>query len=109
MKRKLVSDNNRITIRIGFRGFLTRFDLDEVISSIDGLVQSELLLRIPVLRQLPVREYPRAPRLSYVGIVGVRPGSIVLVTLIGGAVAGYVVQRFKKGVALHSRRSQGQD
>ena len=102
-------DYRDYTIHIEFEGFLTRFDIDEIISSIDSIVESQLL---PPSPSLPSSRYGfpwppewseglywgTPPRLSYVGVVGVSRGSISLVFTIAAAVALYVANRFKKGV-----------
>ena len=93
------------SILIEYDDFLTRFDLDEILSSIDRIIEDELLSKFdPVFRFRLWRHYPfpywyrDAPELSYVGIAAVDRGSIILTVLASGAVATYVARRFKKGV-----------
>jgi hypothetical protein len=92
------------TIAIEYDDFLTRFDLDEILSSIDRIIEDELLSELdPEFRfwrrhHYPYPYYREAPELSYVGITAVDRGSIILTVLASGAVATYVARRFKKGV-----------
>ena len=93
------------SILIEYDDFLTRFDLEEILSSIDRIIEDELLSRFdPEFRFWLRLHYPfpywhlDAPELSYVGITAVDRGSIILTVLASGAVATYVARRFKKGV-----------
>ena len=93
------------SILIEYDDFLTRFDLDEILSSIDRIIEDELRSNIYpefdlLFRKLyPFRYWYRdTPELSYVGITAVDRGSIILTVLASGAVATYVARRFKKGV-----------
>lgn len=99
------------TITIEFDEFLTRFDLDDVLSAIDRIIEDELAARFdPDLdfwlarrkRFYPLWPWPfgsgEAPEFSYVGITAVGAGSVILTFLVSGAVATYVARRFKKGV-----------
>jgi hypothetical protein len=89
------------TITIEFEEFLTRFDLDEVLASIDRLIEDEILARLDpefdFWLERRKRFYPfwprpfwsgEAPELSYVGITGVGAGSVIATFLVSGAVAG---------------------
>jgi hypothetical protein len=89
-------DLAELTITISFEEFLTRFDLDEIISSIDAMVEQWVLFPAS---EIPAEPWERVkPDISYVGIKSVEPGSIVLLTVIGTAIATYVAGRFAKGV-----------
>jgi hypothetical protein len=97
-------ENPEYSIVIEYDDFLTRFDLDEILSSIDKIIEEELLdYDDPDYRFLR-RRYPFAywhrdqPELSYIGIAGVSQGSIILTVFASGAVAAYVARRFKRGV-----------
>jgi hypothetical protein len=98
-------DNPEYSITIEYDDFLTRFDLDEILSSIDRIIEDELIFELdPEFRLFSQRRYGypylfrEAPELSYVGITAVDRGSIILTVLATGAVATYVAKRFKKGV-----------
>lgn len=92
------------SIIIEYDDFLTRFDLDEILSSIDRMVEDELLSyhdpEYRCLRQrYPISSYHREDAgLSYLGITGIRDGSITFSMLASGTVASYVAHRFRKGV-----------
>ena len=91
-------DSIDLTIRISYDDFLTRFDLDEIISSIDRLVEDD---QSPGIHGDPYLSSGRpsvGPELSYVGIRSIEPGSITLLVIVGSAVATYVAKRFFKGV-----------
>jgi len=99
------TDNNpEFSIIIDYDGFLTRFDLDEILSSIDGIIEDELLSEFDPDYRFMRRRYPypywyrETPELSYIGITAVDRGSIILTVIASGAVATYVARRFKKGV-----------
>jgi hypothetical protein len=99
------TDNNpEFSIIIDYDDFLTRFDLDEILSSIDGIIEDELLSEFDpdyrFMRQLYPHPYwyRETPELSYIGITAVDRGSIILTVIASGAVATYVARRFKKGV-----------
>ena len=99
------TDNNpEFSIVIDYDDFLTRFDLDEILSSIDGIIEDELLSEFDPEFRFMRRHYPypywyrEAPELSYIGITAVDSGSIILTVIASGAVATYVARRFKKGV-----------
>lgn len=90
-------------IIIEYDDFLTRFDLDEILSSIDRIIEDELLSEFdPEFRFWRRHHFPYwyrdAPELSYIGISAVDRGSMILTVLASGAVATYVARRFKKGV-----------
>lgn len=95
------------TIAIDYDDFVTRFDLDEILSSIDRIIEEELLSDLdPRFDYFLRRSYPfgypfryrEEPALSYVGITTVESGSILLTVVASTAVAAYVARRFKKGV-----------
>ena len=91
------------TIAIEYDDFLTRFDLDEILSSIDRIIEDELLSALDpkfhfFWRRDHYSYYREAPELSYVGITAVDRGSIILTVSASTAVAVYVAHRFKKGV-----------
>jgi hypothetical protein len=94
------------TITIEYKDFVTRFDLDEILSAIDRIIETEVLGYFdPDLRILR-RQYPYGrpywgggdSELSFLGIKSVDAGSITLTVIVGGAVVAYVARRFKKGV-----------
>lgn len=92
-------------IIIEYDDFLTRFDLEEILSSIDGIIEDELLSDFnsdfPLTRRHKYRHppwYREAPGLSYIGITAVGRGSITLSVIFSNAVSTYVARRFKKGV-----------
>ncbi|MDE3021006.1 MAG: hypothetical protein KGI54_04030 [Pseudomonadota bacterium] len=98
-------DEPEYTITIEYDNFLTRFDLDEILSSIDRIIEDELFSRFnpefhlffPKYYKFPYW-YRDTPEFSYVGITGVDHGSIILTVLASAAVVHYVATRFKKGV-----------
>lgn len=92
-------------IIIEYDDFLTRFDLEEILSSIDGIIEDELLSNFdsdfPLTRRHKYRHppwYREAPGLAYIGITAVNRGSIILSVIFSSAVSIYVARRFKKGV-----------
>ncbi|MBI5638271.1 MAG: hypothetical protein HZA03_09920 [Nitrospinae bacterium] len=92
-------------IIIEFDDFLTRFDLEEILSSIDGIIEDELLSNFdsdfPLMRRHNYRHppwYQEAPGLSYIGITAVNRGSIILSVIFSSAVSTYVAHRFKIGI-----------
>ncbi len=100
------SQDSEYTITIEYDEFITRFDLDEILTSIDRIIEVELLdyfdpeFRYPRTRYpyiLPYWEHAE-PEFSYLGITSVSAGSITLAVFAGGVVLGYVAKRFKKGV-----------
>ena len=92
------------TITIEYNDFLTRFDIDEILSSIDRIIEDELLSVLDPHYEFLRRNgyfylyHQETPQLSYIGITAVDRGSISLIVLSSGAIAGYVAHRFKKGV-----------
>ena len=99
-------DEPEYTIVIDYEDFITRLDLDEILGSIDRIIEAELLdYYDPEFRYIR-RRYPYPfsfwehgeSELSYVGIKSVGAGSITLTVFVGGVVLGYVARRFKKGV-----------
>lgn len=105
-KRKKMEENEEYLITIDYDDFLTRFDLDEILSSIDRIIEDELFSELDpefhFWRRRYYAFYPylyrEAPEFSYVGITSVNRGSIILTVIVSGAVATYVAKRFKKGV-----------
>ena len=98
-------DEQEYSIIIEYDDFLTRFDLEEILSSMDRIIEDELLSEFdPEFRFWRKHRYPFSywyrdtPELSYIGITAVDRGSIILTVLASGAVATYVARRFKKGV-----------
>ncbi|MBE1162795.1 hypothetical protein [Dyella acidiphila] len=106
MPRTNSDDAAEYSITIEFNDFITRFDLDEILASIDGLIEEELFDFFgPDFFFFRRRRYSfppylnrDAPVFSYLGITSVESGSITLGVFVGGAVVGYVGKRFKKGV-----------
>jgi hypothetical protein len=96
--------NPEFSIVIDYDDYLTRFDLDEILSSIDGIIEDELLSVFDPDYYFMRRRYPypywyrETSGLSYIGITAVDRGSIILTVIASGAVATYVARRFKKGV-----------
>lgn len=99
-------DDSEFSITIEYDGFVTRFDLDEILGAIDRIVEIEILdYWDPEFRFLR-RRYPyywpyweqTEPDFSYIGIKSVEASSITLGVFLGGVVVGYVAHRFKKGV-----------
>lgn len=93
------------TIAIDYDDFVTRFDLDEILSSIDRIIEEELLsgLGLPFYYRYSYPfgypfQHREEPALSYVGITAVDRGSILLTVVASTTVAAYVARRFKKGV-----------
>lgn len=99
-----IDNNPEFSIIIDYDDFLTRFDLDEILSSIDGIIEDELLSEFDPDYRFMRRHYPHpywyreTPELSYIGITAVDRGSIILTVIASGVVATYVARRFKKGV-----------
>lgn len=97
-------DGQKYSIIIEYDDFLTRFDLDEILSSIDRIIENKILSMLDpafcffLNRTYSPYWYRKTPELSYVGITAADRGSIILTVLASGAVATYVARRFKKGV-----------
>ncbi len=100
------NDEAEFIITIEYDEFITRFDLDEILGSIDRIIEFEYLdhlgpdfwiLRQRILHFFPYWGRPK-PDFTYIGIKSVEAGSITLGVFLGGAVLGYVAHRFKKGV-----------
>jgi len=99
-------ENPEYVICIEYDDFLTRFDLDEVLTSIDGIIEEKVFDYLDPEFHFLRRRFPYKwpfwvrgePELSYLGIKSIEQGSITLGVFIGGAVVGYVAHRFKKGV-----------
>ncbi|SDA16033.1 hypothetical protein SAMN05216315_1075 [Nitrosospira sp. Nsp18] len=89
------------TITITYDNFLTRFDLDEILSWIDTLIEDELLSRwhphlcLPSFYLFPLR---KASELSFIGIRSTDKGALTLNVAFSTAVAVYVGRRFKPSV-----------
>jgi DNA helicase HerA-like ATPase len=98
-------ESSEYLIVIEYEDFLTRFDLDEILSSIDSIIEDELLSNLdPNFRRWRRRhhylfphEYRDVPELSYVGITAADRGSMVLTVLVSAAIAAYVARRFRSG------------
>ncbi len=93
------------SIIIEFDDFLTRFDLEEILSSIDRIIEDEFLATFePEFHSLGQQSYQYPywyrvrPNLSYVGITAVGRGSINLTIIASAAVAKYVSCRFKREI-----------
>jgi hypothetical protein len=93
------------TITIEYNEFITRLDLDEILESIDRIIEAKLLVYFGI-RDLadkphsyifPYWEHIK-PKLTYLGIRSVSAGSITLDVVVSIAVLKYVAKRFKKGV-----------
>lgn len=97
-------NSSELSIIIDYDDFLTRFDLDEILSSIDVIIEDELLSEFYPDYRFLRQHYPHpywyreTPELSYIGITAVDRGSVILKFIVSGAVAIYVARRFKKGV-----------
>jgi hypothetical protein len=95
-----------LRITIEYDDSLTRFDLDEILSSIDRIIESARFYLEPEFslrsRWSGVLNWYGAsqatPNLTYVGIRAIEPGSLEILAFIGGAVVSYGAQRFRKGV-----------
>jgi hypothetical protein len=89
------------TIAITYDNFLTRFDLNEILSWIDTLIEDELLSRwhpklsLPSFYLFPLR---KASELSFIGITSTDKGALTLNVAFSTAVAVYVGRRFKPSV-----------
>jgi len=83
------------SIAIEFDDFLTCFDLDYVIDTIDRIIDGvEPRDYFPYDDEFPYWYQRRFAGNSYVGITSVRRGSVVLTVLISSAVSSYVARRF---------------
>lgn len=99
------SEEYGLTIRIEFDDFITRLDLDEVLESIDRIIEQEIFLYAlpkqfppPAFRRFfPWDEFKR-PQFTYLGIRSIERGSLIIAGFIGGAVLTYIGTRFAKGV-----------
>jgi hypothetical protein len=100
------SEEPEYTITIEYDEFLTRFDLDEILGSIDRIIEAEVFDYFDPEFRFYRKRYPYSlpywerdePEFSYLGIKSVSAGSITLAVFVSGAVVGYVAKRFKKGV-----------
>jgi hypothetical protein len=102
-------DSPEYSITIEYDGFLTRFDLDEILKSIDRIIEDEFLedyypelgfyrRRRGGFGLWSLARESHEPHFSYVGIKAINSGSIELIVVAGGFVLGYIAKRFKKGV-----------
>ena len=98
-------DNEEFLITIEYDNFVTRFDLDEIMTSIDRIIEDALLLELEFGPQffrkyhyLYPYLYRNSPEFSYIGIISIETGSITLGVVISAAISTYVAKRFKKGV-----------
>ena len=86
---------SQYSIAIEFDNFITRFDLDYVIYTIDRIIDGD---EPPEFSDFESDFYywyrRRYPGYSYVGITSVRQGSVVLSVVISSAVSAYVSKRF---------------
>lgn len=92
-------------ITIEYDDFLTRLDLDEIIGSIDRIIEDHLLdfYDVPffAFRQrygAYIRD-PDNPEFTYIGIKSINAGSITLTVVVTTGVLFYVTRRFGKGVS----------
>jgi hypothetical protein len=100
------SEEPEYTITIEYDEFITRFDLDEILRSIDRIIEIEVFDYFDPEFRFLRRRYPYSapywenaePEFSYLGIRSISSGSITLAVFASGAVVGYVARRFKKGV-----------
>lgn len=97
-------EDGNFTITIEFDGFLTRFDLNEILSSIDFIIEDQIISHRtysfdPILRYFLEEARPRrrTPLFSYLGITSVSSGSITFTVLLSSSVILYVAKNFKKG------------
>jgi hypothetical protein len=98
--------NVEYSIIIDYDDFLTRFDLDEILSSLDRMIEDELLSGFDdyydIIRRRGYYPYPYLFRedsgLSYIGITAVDRGSIALTIIVSPEVLTYVMRRFMVGV-----------
>jgi hypothetical protein len=94
-----------LVIKVDFEDFVTRLDLDEILSSIDRIIEMELFREIKPELHLweeffgvfPAYKYGQ-PKMTYLGIRSINSGSLIIGAFIGGAVLAYVGTRFAKGV-----------
>lgn len=92
------------SITIEYEGFLTRFDIDEIIEALDSMILSMLSSEVAPRSTLhsrswwSYRETQWPSQVSFVGIRSIVPGSLTLLVFIGGVVVSYVGHRFAKGV-----------
>lgn len=98
-------------IVIEYDEFLTRLDFDEILTSIDAIIEEEILGYLEPESGFHPRPFPfrwsfrpgahlglSRPVFSYLGIKSITPGSVTLVVVVKGAVVAYVANRFRKGV-----------
>jgi hypothetical protein len=105
------------SVVIEYDDFLTRFDLDEILSSIDRIIEDELLSNIdPGVgssrrrhHYLSPHQFGHTPELSYIGVTSADRGSVTLTVHASGAIPAYVARRFRNGgdnaLATHLERS----
>lgn len=95
-----------LIIEVDFEEFITRFDIDEVLSNIDRIIESELFNGHPSYFYTWDGEWVGMhpfsarwrPSISYLGIKSISSGSLLIAAFIGGAVLTYVGTRFARGV-----------
>jgi len=99
-----IEDEPEYTITVEYDDFITRFDLDEILGSIDRIIEAEVLgaLDRPLRFRLGPYQWryrePEDADFSYIGIKSVGAGSITFTIFASGIVLGYVAKRFRKGV-----------
>ena len=95
---------HELLITIDFENFVTRFDLDEILGSIDRIIEREIFRDIHPMWFLseeffgPFEHKYNQPRMTYLGIRSINSGSLIIGAFIGGAVLAYVGTRFAQGV-----------
>lgn len=94
-----------LKISVDFDDFVTRFDLDEILGSIDRIIEQEVFWGVYPKWFLeedifgPFYEHRfHQPRMTYLGIRSINSGSLIIGAFIGGAVLTYVSTRFARGV-----------
>jgi hypothetical protein len=83
------------SIIIEYEDFLTRFDLNEILCSIDRIIENELFPHVNAGEHSLRRQNLN---LSYLGITSIEHGSINLSVIASNAVAKYVATHFRKGI-----------
>lgn len=90
-----MSDDVEYSIIIEYEDFLTRFDLNEILCSIDKIIERELF---PYVNAGEHSLHRQNLNLSYLAITSIEHGSINLTVIASYAVAKYVATHFKKGI-----------
>ena len=96
---------HELIISVSFDDFVTRFDLDEILGSIDRIIEQEIfwgvypkwLLEEEIFGPFYEHRFHQ-PRMTYLGIRSINSGSLIIGAFIGGAVLTYVGTRFARGV-----------